>query len=60
MFDDYDNTEKKYEIIFPDKSIKKYTTQELYEFFIFNDLFSLYIKKTSQKYVKFLIFKVLV
>lgn len=38
MFDDYDNTEKKYEIIFPDKSIKKYTTQELYEFFIFNDL----------------------
>lgn len=38
MFDDYDNTEKKYEIIFPDKSVLKYTTQELYEFFIFNDL----------------------
>lgn len=38
MFEEYDNTEKKYEVIFPDKSVQKYTTQELYEFFIFSDL----------------------
>lgn len=37
MFDSYDNYEKAYEIIYPDKTTVKFTTQELYEFFIFTD-----------------------
>lgn len=38
MFDSYDDTEKAYEVIFSDKTVVHYTAQQLYEFFIFNDL----------------------
>lgn len=37
MFDTYNNSEYKYEIIFADKSKKQYTTQELFEFMLFNE-----------------------
>lgn len=37
MFNTYDDSENSYEIIYPDKTEKKLTAQQLYEFFIFND-----------------------
>lgn len=36
MFENYENSEKIYELQFPDGTVLKNTTQELYEFFIFN------------------------
>jgi hypothetical protein len=50
MFGDYDNTEKKFEIIFHNKKNLECTTQELYEFLIWNatnidDDFSVVLKK---------------
>ena len=35
MFDQYDNNDKKYEVMYPDNIIVKLTTQELYELFLF-------------------------
>lgn len=37
MFNAYDDKEKTYEIIYPNNNSAKFTTQELYEFFMFNE-----------------------
>lgn len=37
MFDNYDNIEKLYEIVFSNTRKIQYTTKELYEFFIFTE-----------------------
>ena len=36
MFNQYNNVEKDYEIEFCDKTIKEFTAQQLYEFYLFN------------------------
>lgn len=37
MIENYNDIEKEYEVIYSDNSSRKYTTQELHDFFIFTD-----------------------